>query len=240
MPERSWIIRAVYFARDLRSRSMFHAVRECGGGQVLDVGGGDFFLTARRRKLPYRSWTTVEPSHQTPLPVADPAFRLVYADGCRLPFRDESFDAVVNLQVLEHVMEPLEMVGEMARVLRSGGRAVLLVPQTSTLHLAPRHYYNFTRYWIEEAARRHGLEILELAALGGVWSSAASHMVYFFLQSFRHPGMSPPDIRRKRAFYLLYPLMALFAAISIPIMLLLSLGDLEEEPNNHLVTLRKP
>jgi hypothetical protein len=34
--------------------------------------------------------------------------------------------------------------------------------------------------------------------------------------------------------------MAVFAAAAIPVCLLFSLGDLSEEPNNHLVVARKP
>jgi hypothetical protein len=33
--------------------------------------------------------------------------------------------------------------------------------------------------------------------------------------------------------------MLLYAAISLPVMMLFSLGDLTEEPNNHLVVARK-
>ena len=45
--------------------------------------------------------------------------------------------------------------------------------------------------------------------------------------------------RRGPLFYLLLPVMCLYAAVSVPVCLLLSLGDLSEEPNNHLVVARK-
>jgi hypothetical protein len=131
------------------------------------------------------------------------------------------------------------MVSEIARVLRTGGHAVFLIPQTSTVHLAPQFYGNFSRYWIREACARSGLRILEYRALGGFWSSCASRFVYFFMQSARAAGMSDPECRRNAWFFLLYPLMALYALLSVPICLLLSLGDLSEEPNNHLVVARR-
>jgi SAM-dependent methyltransferase len=142
--------------------------------------------------------------------------------------------------VLEHVFEPIRMVEESARVLRPGGKGVFLIPTTSTMHLAPHYHYNFSRFWIREAMRRAGLEIVELRPLGGVWSTFASRLVFFFLQAFRVPGMSDPDIRRGGLFYLLFPLQALVALLAIPLCLFLSLGDLAEEPNNHLVIVRKP
>jgi hypothetical protein len=131
------------------------------------------------------------------------------------------------------------MVEEIARVLKPGGRAVFLIPATSTMHLAPHFYGNFSRFWILEAMERADLEVLQFDALGGIWSSMASHLVYFFFQATRARGMSDPAIRRRPSFYALLPLQALYAAISIPVTMLLSLGDLAEEPNNHLVVARK-
>ena len=45
----------------------------------------------------------------------------VGASGAHLPFRSGHFDAVLALEVLEHVGDPVVIVGEVARVLRPGG-----------------------------------------------------------------------------------------------------------------------
>ena len=237
-PKPLWI-RALYFARDLRARALFAALARHCRGEVLDVGGWDFFLTALQRKLEFESWTSLEPDTTRSLDVEDARFKLVHGDGCAMEFTDGSFDTVLNIQVLEHVPEPLAMVSEIGRVLRSGGRAIFLIPQTSTTHLAPHYYGNFSRFWIDHALAQAGLELEEHQPLGGVWSSAASHHVFFFLQALRAGGMSDPRVRRGPLFYLLLPFMALWALVSIPVCLLFSLGDLHEEPNNHLVVARK-
>lgn len=232
-------LRALYWIRNLRSRAVFRALRQHVSGSVLDVGGRDFFLTAKKKGIRFTHWTTLEPSKDAASPVQDSAHSFVIGDGCDMrQFSDESFDTVVNLQVLEHVFEPIRMVQEIGRVLRRGGHAIFLIPQTGTLHLAPHHYYNFTRYWAEEAMKRAGLRIVELRPLGGRFSSTASHMVFFFLQAFRYPSMSVPG-KRPTLFYALLPFMLLFALLSIPICLLLSLGDPPEEPNNLLVVVTK-
>ena len=228
-----------YAARDFFSRRMYRALERHCRGDVLDVGGWDFFLSAMRRNIPCRTWTTLEPESGRLPSIPDSRFRCVTGNGCAMDFADASFDTVLCIQVLEHVVEPLRMVSEIGRVLRKGGKAVFLVPQTSTMHMAPKHYYNFTRFWIEEAIRRAGLELVDLQPIGGRFSSTASHFVHFFFQSIRYPGMSVPACRRTVFFYLLYPFMALTAAVLIPVCLLFSLGDLQEEANNHLVVAMK-
>jgi SAM-dependent methyltransferase len=210
----------------------------------LDVGGWDFFETARRKSWTFDHWTILEPDPRRVKPHSDDSVAsdvsIVQGDGCAMQFPDESFDTVLNIQVLEHVFEPNHMMKEMARVLRSGGRMVIVVPQTANVHLAPHNYYNFTKYWIRESATRLNLEVEVLEPQGGFWSSIASRLVYFFPQSMGLAHMSSPEDERSAWFYLLFPFMVLFAIVSIPICMLLSVGDLSEEPNNHFVIFRKP
>lgn len=239
MAKKSLLGKLFYIARDLRSSAMFKAMRKYCHGAVLDVGGWDFYLSAIRKGIPFGSWTVIEPGEQKPLPGKDDRVRLVVGDGCNMEFASGSFDTILNIQVLEHVFEPIAMVDEMCRVLKPGGHLIMLVPQTSTLHMAPNHYYNFTRYWIQKALERNELQILDLAPLGGVWSTTASRLVYFFFQSMRSPGMSPRECTRNPWFYILYPFMVVFAVVAIAMCMLFSLGDLTEEPNNHLVVARK-
>jgi SAM-dependent methyltransferase len=237
---KSPLLRLLYALRNWRSRRLFDALVRHARGRVLDVGGFDFFLTARERSVPFERWTTLEPTADRTPDVDDPRFEAVTGDGARMEFGDASFDTVLAIQVLEHVPEPATVLAEMARVLRPGGAAILLVPQTGTMHFAPHWYGNFSRYWIEGAVRKAGLELVELRPLGGFSSSTASRLGYFFLQSLRYEGMSEPSIRRPPLFYLLWPLMAVCAVVAIPVCLFLSLGDLGEEPENHLAVARKP
>lgn len=84
-----------------------------------------------------------------------------------------------------------------------------------------------------------GLRIIELEPLGGFWSSLAARFFHFFLQSFKYGYMSTADNRRNVFFYIFYPVMFLYALLSIPLNLMLSFGDLREEPNSHLVVAEK-
>lgn len=55
------------------------------------------------------------------------------ADAMRLPFRGESFDAVVCLNMLHHLPHPRQCIEEMVRVLRAGGLLLIAEPHASLM-----------------------------------------------------------------------------------------------------------
>lgn len=66
-----------------------------------------------------------------------------YYDGHTIPFPNQSFDAVVCTQVLEHADDAEVLIKEAARVLRPTGQAFFSMPFMYPEHEAP---YDFRRY----------------------------------------------------------------------------------------------
>lgn len=60
-----------------------------------------------------------------------PNMHLVEADGARLPLPSRSVDLVATAQALHHIWEPLGILKEMRRVMKSDGR-LLIVDQVAT------------------------------------------------------------------------------------------------------------
>ena len=54
---------------------------------------------------------------------------LAQGSGMALPFRDESFDAVVVVSALEFMDDPLQCMREMFRVVRAGGPVICVTPR---------------------------------------------------------------------------------------------------------------
>lgn len=68
----------------------------------------------------------------------------VLAVGQRLPFADDTFDAVLSLHVLEHVSNPFVVAQELLRVVKPGGLVYAVTPMIVPEHGFPHHYFNPT------------------------------------------------------------------------------------------------
>lgn len=84
-----------------------------------------------------------------------------------MPFKTGVFDAVINVEVLEHLREPLDALKEMFRVLRPGGRLILIAPQGWEEHGAPNDYFRFTKFGLRYLFEKTGFRVVSIEPLGG-------------------------------------------------------------------------
>lgn len=183
-------LRERWFGRTSRDWERYHDVLEehlRPGMTVVEVGPG-------KGQLAPFSWAG-RGVHRIGLDV-DPAarasphldrFELLH-EGAPWPLAAASADLVVCRYVLEHVADPDAFFGEVARVLRPGGRFVFLTPNRAhpllllsallpyRAHLAalrrlkgltqgdvfPTHYRANSRRALLRLARRHGLAVEQL------------------------------------------------------------------------------
>ncbi|WP_185973711.1 class I SAM-dependent methyltransferase [Ferrovibrio terrae] len=85
-------------------------------------------------------------------------------EGDRIPFEDESFDLIVNNQVLEHVPDLDLVLQEMARVLKPGGRVLSLFPDRSVWR--ERHCGIPFLHWFPKLSRSRVYYAYALRSLG--------------------------------------------------------------------------
>ena len=108
------------------------ALSESPGPSVLNLGSGPFFELAHLRDSGRRFTVCDVDPRAVELAKQLYAARLAGADvlepGGSLPYPEHSFDAVVSMDVIEHVPEPLPWVREALRVLKPGGLLFLTTP----------------------------------------------------------------------------------------------------------------
>ncbi len=156
---RRWIL---HFEARIEDSASAFAASLPSGSRVLDAGAGELqyaHLFARHRYL------------AVDLGVGDAAWDYgklhCVADLARLPLASACCDAAINIVTLEHVREPAAVIAELSRVLRPGGRLLLVVPHEWEVHQAPHDYYRYTRYGTRYLLESAGLRVESLEPAGG-------------------------------------------------------------------------
>ena len=75
-----------------------------------------------------------------------------------LPFKNNSLDAVLCLNVLEHVPDPFKVAKEIIRILKENGELYCVVPFLQPYHAYPDHFYNMSSSGLKNLFRE-GMEI---------------------------------------------------------------------------------
>ncbi len=86
-----------------------------------------------------------------------------------MPIKDDSFDAVLCTQVLEHLEWPQESVKEMYRVLRPSGKLYMTVPMAHPEHQTPYDFFRYTSYGLESICKHAGFQEIKITNFGGLW-----------------------------------------------------------------------
>ncbi len=190
------------------------------GAAVLDAGAGECAYKARFARQRYFG---------VDLGVGDAGWNYSHldavADLLNAPFRSNVFDAVVNIVTLEHVREPARVLAELCRVLKPGGRLLLVVPHEWEEHQIPHDYFRYTRYGIAYLCQQAGFGEIVAQPVGGFFRLLARRLLNS-LQFF--PG----------------PLFFIAAVLAGPPALLLpALDPLDKQRNftlGYICTARKP
>jgi len=112
--------------------------------KVVDVGCGSGLMSAKLAASGRRvvgvdiSPVMIERARRR----NEPGIAFVHGDAEKLPAADGEFDAVVNLISFHHYPDPLRAAAEFRRVLRPGGRLVLVAFDRSSLYIRSAQWMN--------------------------------------------------------------------------------------------------
>lgn len=132
---------------------------------ILDIGCGTGAMSARLER-----WGRVVSADFSPLALQFSKKRglnhMVGADAMKLPFLGGSFDALVAMDMLEHLPDDKTALKEFARVLKPGGRVFATVPAYPHLwgehDVALMHYRRYVRTEMRDRFTEAGLQIEKL------------------------------------------------------------------------------
>ena len=167
-PKSTTALNVSYLMRELLSKKNKATVLIVGGGsigQCMDV----FYKDKRIALVSFDIYLS-------------PNIQFI-ADGHHIPLADNSFDAVIVQAVLEHVLDPNQVVSEIYRVLRNDGFVYAETPFLQHVHEGP---YDFTRF--TESGHRYlfkRFELVKSGASAGAGTQLLWSLDYFTRALFR-------------------------------------------------------
>lgn len=174
----------LHFETSIEAAATMFAASLAGGARVLDAGAGEAqyaHLFARQRYV------------GVDLGIGDAGWNYrrldCIADLSALPLAGSCCDACINIVTLEHVREPARVISEMARVLKPGGRLLLIVPHEWEVHQSPHDYFRYTRHGVQYLLESAGFGGIVIEPVGGFFRLLARRL-WNALQFF--PGLSAP------------------------------------------------
>ena len=134
------------------------------GSSILDAGAGESVYKSMFAACDYKA---------IDLAVGESRWNYANLDYVgalhEMPIEDETFDAVLCTQVLEHLEWPRESVSEMHRVLKPGGTLFISVPMAQHEHQTPYDFFRYTSYGLKSICQHAGFSDVKVTPFGGMW-----------------------------------------------------------------------
>ncbi|MGV3599095.1 MAG: methyltransferase domain-containing protein [Bacteroidota bacterium] len=151
------------------------------GSRILDAGAGELRFKQHCSHLNYvaQDFGQYDGSGDAGLQTGswDQTKLDIVSDITAIPEPDNSFDAILCVEVFEHIPDPLAALREFKRLLKPGGYLIITAPFASITHFAPYFFYSgFSRYFYETHLANNGFEITELKLNGNYFDYLAQEL----------------------------------------------------------------
>jgi len=142
------------------------------GGRALDIGCGNGKFMQAMNSLGWQ----FEGVELNPVAVdvcQEAGLKVLHGDLKAGAYEDDSFDLITARHVIEHIPDPENFFGEIARILKKGGRVVIQTPNSKALgrrwfgtnwyaNDVPRHLVLFCADNLNMLAERNGLRRIKV------------------------------------------------------------------------------
>ena len=164
----------------LEARRLLSYCRGLGDdARILDVGCGDGFHLSLLKRFGHPGWRLegVDTSERAVVAARGAGLAVHLGTVESAGLAENAYDLVLLIATIEHVADPPAVLRAAARLLRPGGRAVVVTDNTATLDFrifGGRHWggYHFPRHWnlfnrrsLGLLAQQAGLEVESLSTI---------------------------------------------------------------------------
>lgn len=165
------------------------------GTKILDAGAGESYYSKYCKHLHYVSQDFAKYDGKGDAKGIQTGKRNssklhIVSDITDIPVESASFDAVLCVEVLEHIPRPLDALKELSRVLKKDGVLILTAPTYSHTHYSPYYFYSgFATNFYRENLPLYGFKIEEIFIYGNYFDSIALELARLPLVCFRSMGL---------------------------------------------------
>jgi len=174
-------------------------IRKLKAGRVLDIGCADRWV----ERILAESCEYIGLDYPNTGKLMYGASPDIFADAACIPLPDSSVDAVVILEVVEHLRQPREAIDEIGRVLRPKGRLLLSMPFLYPIHDAPHDYQRYTVHGLTRDIEAAGL------CIDRIEPSLGSSETAGIIGNLALAGIAIEALQRRSPAILVLPLIAL-------------------------------
>jgi SAM-dependent methyltransferase len=166
-----------------RKRWLEHTLAQVPAGRrILDAGAGELQFKEYCSHLDYVSqdfgaYDGAGDGSALQMQSWDQSKVDIVCDITSIPEPDASFDAVMCVEVLEHLPAPVDALRELVRLLRVDGTIILTAPFCALTHFSPYFFQtgfsrNFYQYWLSQ----FGCEVIDLQLNGNFFEYVAQEL----------------------------------------------------------------
>ncbi|MBK6634942.1 MAG: class I SAM-dependent methyltransferase [Chitinophagaceae bacterium] len=138
----------------------------------------------------------------------------VFYDGKKIPFDNDHFDAVFSSEVFEHIFNLEEILPEINRVLKPGGKLLFTCPFAWPEHEIPYDFARYSSFGIKAVVERQGFTVIEQYKTGHFFEVIMQYLIFIFLLFTQKTVLALlyPSPGFYFAFYIAYHLHFFFTA----------------------------
>lgn len=101
----------------------------------------------------------------------------IISDITKIPEPDGSFDAVMCIEVFEHLRDPIRALRELTRLLKPGGHLILTAPFCALTHFSPYFFITgYSRYFYDHWLKEMGYAIEDIFTNGNYFEYLAQEL----------------------------------------------------------------
>jgi ubiquinone/menaquinone biosynthesis C-methylase UbiE len=156
---------------------------------IVDLGCGEgIALEKFERDFPEKKAIGVDLEIENIEICAEHGLTAIYADVCALPIPDASFDACLCIDMLEHLKDPQQPLREIKRILKPGGRLLIVVPNDRNFFLARLAFLMFKEAFCDVGHQRQWRprDLVSLLTNEGFTIIATRNLPFIFWQTSLH------------------------------------------------------